>query len=229
MALQIEYRSFRSDISRPTPHIENDAELGFFAVVTPWGSRSTAERVTEIIKDYLVSLRADQDATSPFPRLTSLSSNANNLRIAALIANEKIYREENDDYYNSAVEIFALSIEGNEVSWIQFGHPNVFLKRQNKGLVALGSHLDLPMDVKSKDGKILPPLPSTVLGLDSSTNFLVGSFISQDKDQLVMVSRSHLPISFYQINDRGMSMRNMTQALVDDNAEMAFWLGSLLL
>ena len=227
--MQIEHRSFSSQIARPTPEVTQDEDLGFFSIITPWGKRSTAQRVAEIIKDYLINLRGDPDATSPFPRMTCLSTNANNLRIAAMLANEQIYREENHSDYNSGVEIFAISIDENELSWLQLGHPNIFLKRPQRGLVPLGSHLDLPMDVTPPNTSLYPPLPNSVLGLDPTANFLVGSFIPQKEDQIIMVSRSYLPTQFYQSKTHDFSIKKMTQILANDNPEVAFWVGSLVL
>lgn len=226
--MKLQQRSFSGKIFRPAPEVRNEEELGLLIVCTPWGAREGATRVADTIKEYLVALRSDTDATSPFPRLTCLSTNANNLRIAAMLANEQLYREENSTEYVTGVELFAFSIVERELSWIQLGHPNVFLKRPKRGILPLGCHLDLPMDI-SGSGRLLPPLPSSVLGLDASANFLVGSFIPQPGDQLIMTSRSSLPHSFFQIGENEYTLPKMTKVLAEDDADSAFWLGLLTL
>lgn len=224
--MNFEQRSFSGKVFRPTPEVFKDEDLGLFIIATPWGARNAATKAIEVIKDYIGLLKGDSDITSPFPRLTCLSHNANNLRIAAMLANEQLYREDNSVEYLVGVELFAISIAQRELSWVQLGHPNIFLKRAQRGIVPLGSQLDLAMDVSEGD-KLLAPLPSSVLGLDVSANFLVGSFIPQKNDQLIMLSRSYLPKSFFLLKDNEYSMKKMSDSLVSDCEKTAFWMGNL--
>ena len=84
------------------------------------------------------------------------------------------------------------------------------------------------MDLSTED-TLLPPLPSAVMGLDASVNFLGGSFIPQSGDQFIMVSRSSLPENFFMVRDGSYDIPKMTKILADDNPEIAFWIGLLTL
>lgn len=222
----LESRSYGGKIFRPTPEIEIDTDMGLAIIATPWGAPEAAQRVIQIMKTYILSFREDADITSPFPRMTCLSAALNTLRVAAMLANDSLYREENKKEYIAGVEIFAITYGQKEVGWLQLGHPNLFLSRAKSGLMPLGSHMDLPIDL-SRGGELLSPLPSTLLGLNASANFIMGSFIPQQGDQLILISRSHIPQTLFTLEKKDQSLTTISQHLARDNQETAFWLGIL--
>lgn len=219
-------RSYSGKIFRPMPEVSYDEDAGFFICATPWGTRGAAQKTIEIISDYIMTAQSDEDATSPFIPLTCLSIPANRLRTAVLMANEFLYREENKEEYVSGVELFAASWRDGDFSWVQVGHPQAFLAREARGLMPLGTHIDLSMDMSVGDD-LLSPLPANLLGLDSSVNITVGSFVPQPKDQLVLLSRSHFCREFMTLQPGEVRLDRCSEILAQDHADMAFWLGTL--
>ncbi|MDZ4660082.1 MAG: hypothetical protein SGJ18_00550 [Pseudomonadota bacterium] len=224
--MKFQERSYSGKIFRPRPEIYFSDENRLLIVATPWGPRSAAKKVSQIILDYFSAAAQDMEATSPFEKLSCLSPIANNLRIATLLANDKIFREENKTEYTSGVELFAASIEKNDVVWLQVGHPNVLLARTGKGVIPLGSHVDLALDIAA-GSKILPPLPSQLIGLDMSCNLTIGSFRPQINDKLILVSRSAMSDRIYLLSDKEWNLTSVSQSLAQNHPELAYWLGVL--
>ncbi len=224
--MKFEERSYSGKIFRPRPEIYFSDETKLLIVATPWGTRSGAKKVIQIIVDFFTASTQDMEATSPFEKLSCLSSEANALRTAALIANDKIYREENKSEFVVGVELFAASIEKNDVVWLQVGHPNILLARQRRGLVPLGSHVDLSLDM-SGGNRILPPLPSQLMGLDPTCNITIGSFRPQLNDILMFVSRSAMSERLYLLNQDEWNLAAVSRALAENHPDLAFWSGLL--
>lgn len=219
-------RSYSGKIFRPKPETYYSSELNLLIIATPWGSRTGAQKVIKIISDYLLSARNDEEVTSPFPRLACLSTMANNLRIGVLLANNYIYRNENKSEYISGVELYASICVEKEFVWLQLGHPAIFLFREGKNILPLGCPLDMSMDLSSKEN-ILPPLPSQLLGLDTTCNLLINSFRPQKNDKFIFLSRSYIPSSFFVLGEENLNEEQISYLLADDNCEMPFWLGIL--
>ncbi len=224
--MKFEERSYSGKIFRPRPEVYFSEENRLLIIATPWGARSAAKKVVQIIVDYFTSALQDMEATSPFERLTCLSPLANNLRIGAMLANDRLFREENKSEYVAGVELFAASIEKNDVEWLQIGHPNVLLGRQGKGIIPLGSHVDLALDI-ARGSKTLSPMPSQLLGLDFTCNLIIGSFRPQNGDKLILVSRSAMTERLYLLNEQQWNLNVMSQALSENHGELAYWSGIL--
>lgn len=226
MAFKFIERSYSGKMFRPRPEIHVDSEAKFILVVTPWGPRSSAKKVIDRMKEYLLFAREDREATSPFPRLSCLSTQANNLRIAALLANDSLYREENTDEFRSGTEIFAGVLEDNEFVWLQIGNPQILLSRSGRALLPLGSQIDHSFDM-SNDSSLLPPLPSQLLGLDSSVNFNINSFRFHPGDRLLLLSHSQLPEQVFQNQASQLNLEHLSRTLAMSSPQLAFWLGLL--
>lgn len=226
MALRFEERSYSGNTFRPRPEIHLDPQSNLLIVATPWGSRSAARKVIDRMTDYLSLARDDKEATSPLQRLSCLSSQANNLRVAALLANEVLYRDDNQNEYKSGVELFAASLDENEVVWLQAGNPQILLGRGDRSLLPLGSQIDLAFDM-SEGTELLPPLPSQLLGLDSSLNLTINSFRARAGDRIVLLSHSHLPRSVFDLKVQDMNLDGMSRTLASVHPDLAFWLGIL--
>ena len=228
MALIFEERPYSGKTFRPRPEIHLDSQSGLLIVATPWGSRAPARIAIERMVDYLSLAMEDREATSPFPRLSCLSTQANNLRIATLLANEAIYREENKSEYRAGVELFACILEDDELVFLQAGNPQVLLARGDRTLMPLGSQIDLAFDL-SEDSDPLPALPAHLLGLDSTVNFNINSFRARPGDRLVLLSHSHLPTSLFTYPSGEATLPSMTSRLAKEHPDLAFWLGFLTL
>ncbi len=226
MSFSFSERPFSGSTFRPRPEIYLDAETQTLIVATPWGSRESARRVIDRMRDYLSIAREDGEATSPFERLSCLSTHANRLRIATLLANESLYREENKSEYHSGVEIFAGILEDDEFVWLQTGNPQVLLSRSGRKPLPLGSQIDLSFDL-SEGSILLPGLPAQMLGLDSSLNLSLNSFRARPGDKVALVSHSHLPEGVYSLNDSQVTLDTLSRLIANASPNHAFWVGVL--
>lgn len=226
MGFKFSERPYSGKMFRPRPEIHLDPQTHLLIVATPWGVRSAARKVIDRMTDYLTLARDDREATSPFERLSCLSTQANNLRIAALLANEALYREENKQEYKAGVELFAGILEDNEFVWLQAGNPQVLLGRAERKFLPLGSQIDLAFDL-SPTGDLLPPLPTQLLGLDTSINMSINSFRAHSGDQLILLSHSHLPDTLFSMKGSEASLESISHTLAQSHPDLAYWLGIL--
>ncbi len=226
MNLNFDERPYSGKSFRPRPEIHLDSQAKLLIVATPWGPRASARKVIDRMNEYLSLAREDDEATSPFERLTCLSTQANNLRIAALLANEAIYREDNRTEFRSGVELFAAQMSENALDWIQAGNPQILLGRKGRTLLPMGSQVDLSFDL-SRDGEILPALPSQLLGLDPTLNLNVNGFRAQAGDRVVLLSHSHLPEVVFTMKDNQATIDTLSKELARVHPDLAFWLGIL--
>lgn len=226
MKLAFTSQPYAGSDSRPTPEVSLDTSVNTLIVATPWGSRDAARKVIERMLEYLAFASQDREATSPLPRLSCLSNAANNLRTAAMLANDMLYREDNSDEYRAGVEIFAATLSQNELSWVQVGGPHVLLGRGHRSLLPLGSTVDLALDLNFGAAK-MPALPAQLLGLDSNVNLTINSFRARPKDSLVLLSHSQVPESMYTWKSNALDSQTMVRALSHNDANTAFWLGLL--
>jgi hypothetical protein len=227
MNLQFEERPYAGKNFRPRPEILLDEPSQLLIVATPWGPRAAAKKVIDRMVDYLSLAREDREATAPFERLSCLSTQANNLRVAALLANEALYREDNRIEYRSGVELFAAIVDENELVWLQAGNPQILLSRLGRKLLPLGSQIDLAYDMSGET--LLPPLPSQLLGLDTSLNLSLNSFRARIGDKLVLLSHSQMPENIFAIENGQTTLEAISAVLAKVDQNLAFWLGILTL
>ncbi len=225
MDFKFEERPYAGKNFRPRPEILLDELSRLLIIATPWGPRAGARKVIDRMVEYLSLAREDREATSPFERLSCLSGLANNLRIATLLANEALYREDNRAEYRSGVELFAAVLDEQELVWLQAGSPHILLSRSGRTLMPIGSQIDLSFDLGNES--ILPPLPSQLLGLDISLNLNLNSFRARPDDQLVLLSHSYVPQSLFALESPNINLESLSQALAKNDPHLAFWLGIL--
>ncbi|MGE0633644.1 MAG: hypothetical protein AB7O96_14620 [Pseudobdellovibrionaceae bacterium] len=218
--MNIESRSYGGQIFRPAPVVYQDEKI--LIVATAWGRQEAAENTVQLMKDYLTAAQSDVEATTLYASLTCFSQGANSLRTAALLANETLYRTLNRKDYTTGVELFACMRTGSEVNWIQIGSPNAFLIRASQSPQQLTPHMDPSHDFGSDQ---FPPLPNQMLGLDSSCNLIVSGFRCSPGDQLVLVSRSHVPQDFFALKSYDLS--EVSLFFARENAENPFWVGTV--
>lgn len=228
MKLDFQHRPYSGKQPRPKPEVHFEASLNTLIIAIPWGPRAGARKVIDRILEFLAFASQDKEATSPLPKLSCLSDSANNLRIAALLANDMLYREDNREEYHVGVELIALTLSGNELSWVQVGGPNVLLARDNQTLMSLESKTDLSIDCSDKkNAHPLTPLPGQLLGLDSNVNVSVNSFRARAKDRLILLAHSQPPSVVYSWTQADLDLDTMVRAVATSAPQRAFWLGNL--
>ncbi len=226
MELKFEERPYAGKTFRPKPEILLDERAQLLIVATPWGPRSAARKVIDRMTDYLALAREDNEATSPFERLSCLSTQANNLRIATLLANEALYRDDNRQEYRAGVELFAATIDDNELVWVQAGNPQILLSREGRSPISLGAQIDLAADL-SEGETTLSPLPSQLLGLDSTLNLNLNSFRVRAGDKIILLSHSYPPQQFYGLKNDELNLDSISRTLAVHFPDLAFWIGLL--
>lgn len=222
--MALEERSYSGRLFRPKPevHIEEDGSFGVIA--TPWGARQSAKGTVELLKDYVLSARQDNEATSPFQMLTCLSPLANTLRVATLLANDSLYREENKAEYMTGVEVLVFAHQLGELAFAQVGYPHLFLARQSMPWIPLSVQIDLSTEMSSPPD-LLPPLPQNMIGLHTTTNLNVSSFKTQPGDKLVMLSHSVVSHPLFTLSFERAKLDAISESLAVENPELPFWLG----
>lgn len=224
--MSFDQRSYSGKLFRPTPEVHMSEDGTFGVIATPWGNRSAAKKVIEILTDYILSARQDMEATSPFQKLTCLSPLANNLRTGIMLANDSIYREDNKQEYQAGVEVLVFAVSEGELSYAQVGHPHLFLSRPMLPWIPLSVQVDLATEL-SEPPEILPPLPQNLIGLHPSTNMNLSSFRVKKSDRLVFLSHSVVSHPMYTAAFEQTNLDTISELLSKSHPDLPFWLGVL--
>lgn len=223
-----EERSYGGRLFRPTPEVHIDENGAFGVVATPWGNRGSAKKAIEVVTDFVHSARQDMEATSPFQKLTCLSPLANSLRVAMMLANDTIYREENKAEYVAGVELLMFARHNRELAFAQAGCPLLFLARERLPWIPLGVPIDLSLE-HGHPPALLPPLPHNLIGLHNTTNMNVSSFTVRPGDRLVFLSHSVGSSPLFSLPFERTGLDHVSTALSSDFPDLPFWLGVLSL
>lgn len=216
-------RSFvQSEIYRPQPLVHFSDDESLILILTPWGSHENAETIKQIIVNYISAVKEDNEATSPFQKIPSLSPASNTLRTAVLLANDMLYKNRNKTEYLEAYEVFVGLKKNNEFVWTSHGHPHVLLSRKSKSILPLSLDLDHALNFQNK--KALPPLPNSLLGVHSFFELSIKSLIPQEGDKLLLLNRSW--ISQELITTKTRTYDGFVKNLIEKD-ESAFWFGCL--
>lgn len=226
MSLDLRHRSYGGKQFRPLPLVDYDTLSKLLVIATPWGTTESAQKAVTQIKDYLALAQGDREVTSPFQKMSCLSTSANNLRISMFLANEQIYREENSVEYKTGLELLCGVFDNEEFVWAQVGQPQIFLSRKGRGILPLATSLDLAMDLSSPE-EILPALPNQLLGLDNSVNMTVNSVRLQSDDKLIFLSHSVPPAPLFTLEHESVELERLSRMIASSYPQLAFWIGIL--
>lgn len=222
--MKLEERSYSSKLHRPRPAIYTETDGSFIIVSTSWGAPEHAQKVNDELAKYIQAAKADVEVTSPFEFLTTLTSEANYLRIAALISNEQFYRAENKSEYLAGIETLVLFHKGCQMAYAQVGAPHLLVQKSGRPLVPVAVGLEASLEMSGSENPVLPPLPQALLGIDSSLNIRCGDFHVDQGDRLVLYAGSFWPESLW-TSSQGDTLQHLTQRMVQQNPEAPFWLG----
>ena len=220
-------RSFAGEIFRPQPKFLLKKEYNLFAIATPWGPQSQTDKVLEAFMQSYEAYYSDQEITSIYPRLQSLSDEENLLRMSLLACNDYVFKTQNQETeYTFGYELVCGVLLKNQVLLAQIGHPYMYLDRQDLSLQALGHVLDLAGGF-SKVSKSLPPLPSSLLGLYPDIHCSVFSLPILQGDRLLFISRSFVPGDTLDLPRENRTLPHIAQKFSKENKDFPFWLGIL--
>ena len=186
-----EEKIYRSKFSKyPTPiHYINDEEK-LAIVCIPWGNKESADKAINIIKEYFLSAKTDIESTSPFPLSPDMSLSANHLRIAVMLANSALAKEDNADEYTCGIEIIAVCLNDREVNVASVGGPSFLCKKRGKDLVTYTNHHHLGHEHPSSKKY---PLPKDLIGIQIKKTIDIQSFRYHKNDQFYFLLNDYLP------------------------------------
>ena len=223
--MKLEHRCFKGESFRPTPEVLVNEELQFFAILTPWGPSSQAKKLLDFLVQNHESFKSDEEKTSAYPLLQSLSKEENVLRALVLSCNEWVYKNQNEGKeYNFGYELVCGNFINGKVVFLQIGQPYICLDRPEIPLQPLGHILDLS-GAFSRKGNRLPPLPSSLLGIHSDTHFSVHSLPVDKEDRLLFICRDFAP-ALKKGKDK-QSLDDFMSLLTEENADSPLWIGLL--
>lgn len=222
--MKLQERSYSTKILRPKPLIHTEEDGSLIVLSTSWGQPEDAQRALDEVVKFVNAAKSDVEVTSHFEFLTCLTDEVNYVRTGVLIANEVLYRGVNRAEYSSGVEILVLFKRGSQIAWAQVGCPSLFIQREHQNLHPMSIGLDLSGElVNSKE--TLPPLPSSLLGLDPTCYVQCGHTHVNSGDQLVLLASSSVATSLWGKNPNVLDMESITRSMIQENPETPFWLG----
>jgi hypothetical protein len=223
--MKIKQRSYGGKIFRPKPIIHE--EENFLVFASCWGVGDNTQRMVDEIVKYVTAATSDVEVTSPFEYITCLSRQANILRIATLLANDFVYRGENRGEYTSGYEVVTLLKEGTQLTWAHAGGPNLLIKKGKRPLLPLVTQYDLSTDMSGAK-EMMPPLPTNLLGIDTSCQIICGDMLIGDNDQVVLASASTLPSAFWgKSKSASLNLEKITEMMTADDPDSPFWIATI--
>ncbi len=221
--INISQRSYGGKKFRPTVKVDFEKSNNLLLCVTPWGQPDIADKVIQSVKSFVTMAHEDTEMTVPYARKENLHQMGNILRMAVIMASEKIYNEFNKEEYTSGFEVFAAVQDGPQWIYVSCGQPSLVVNRVDIGSIPLSQAIDL--NVLSLKKSIQDPLPSQLLGLGQHPPIQYGNILLKDTDRLALVSRTYLPNQFYELKRDQFNSEDIAETLASENQEVPFWLG----
>ena len=221
--MKIDYRSFIGNKAKlPKPKVVTDDKLKLTAVCTSWGDQANAnDFFINTVIDYYGSASADEGATKPYPNIPTLSNNENNLRVAVILAAQKIYSEFNTEEYMCGVESFVMISSKQELIWFATKGFNTVVFN-NHGVFPM--QLNIPLSVQLNNKAKSTPLPLELLGINQSEHILPNSIKKTSSDKFVLILRNHFNPKLMNFKSSEVSIKTISKILSQDIDE-PYWLG----
>ncbi len=221
--IKLTERSYGGKKFRPNTVVDFEPSNNLLLCVTPWGQTGVAEKVIQSIKSFVTMANEDTELTVPYARKENLQHFGNILRMAVIMASEKINSEFNKEEYTCGFEIFAAIKDGPQWIYVSCGQPTLVVHRPDTGTLPLSQAIDL--NVLTLKNPIHDPLPNQLLGLGQHPPIQYGNIRLRGRDKFALISRTYLPSAFFQLNKDEFDIDRISRTLADDNQEVPFWLG----
>ena len=128
--MQLDHRCFKGKTFRPTPEVLLNEELQLFAIATPWGPAFQTKNLFDFLVQNYGSFSSDEEKTSVYPQLQSLSKEENTLRALLLSCNDWVFKEQNQNKaYSYGYEIVCGHFSDGKLIFLQIGQPYIYLDR----------------------------------------------------------------------------------------------------
>ncbi len=223
--IKISERSYGGKKFRPNTIVDFEESNNLLICITPWGQDEVADKVIESIKSFITMANEDNEVTIPYARKENLHQMGNILRMAVIMASEKVFNEYNKEEYSAGFEIFAAIQDGPQWIFVSCGQPSLVIYRSGIGLLPIHQSIDL--NVLTLRSSIQDPLPNQLLGLGQHPPIQFGNIRLKKTDQIALISRTYLPNSFFKIDQDQFNMEQVSLLLAEDNQEVPFWIGFL--
>lgn len=222
LSIKFQDRSFGGKKFRPKTLVYQEKNSNMLLCITPWGRADIADTVADSIKNFLVLANEDSEVTIPYPRKENLHKLGNTLRMAVIMASEKIFNQYNQEEYTTGFEIFAAIQEGKQWIFVSCGQPSLILFREKLGIIPLYQSIDL--NVLTVRDLIKDPLPSQLLGLGQNPPIHYGNLRLRNTDRLALISRTYLPNDLFTLPPDSFDPDQISKLLAHENEDVPFWL-----
>lgn len=223
--MKITERSYGGSLFIPRPIIHEDQNRNLIICINAWGNVEGSKKALSKITEFLEIASQDEDVTSPFDRIESLSKQANNLRIAFLIANDFLFRDFNAEEYLSGFEAFCLQNQGSEVTLLSIGSYVPYIIKKNTPPIPLMHQVSLSQDFETN--KALPPIPGQMAGTSNSLNLNIQSFRKQPESDLLIINRTDVPQNMYLNWSENQSLDQICLSLAQSDENKPFWISKI--
>ena len=217
--MRIEEKNYNTKLVRPAPFVFQSQSMDLLIILTSWGEGKMKEVITNDIEKFLFAAQGDFEATSPFEYNLALTKDSNSLRMATLIANDQVYRSENNSELRTCYEILVLLKNKFQLSWVQVGNPNVILLSDDPIPITFS-----PPAMKPKKESSLS-LPGQFLGTEMHCHFQVGTVEIQEGDKLLLFSDNSLSPSSWILNKKDSTLDSFVKSQIKHHSENPFWMG----
>ena len=176
MNFQIQSQNGALKLPQTAIFAEMSSDLLIF--IRSWCGEDLQQKVLNEITRYLSATDADLEVTSPFEYVENLSSIANKVRVALLMANEALYGE-NKDHYKYGYEVAICYKKSNEICIASVGRFSFKYQKKNK-MIQLYESAGFADD--------LTLLPSQLLGIEKSIEIKISSISKSDLEAIEIKS-----------------------------------------
>lgn len=191
-------------------------------IATPYGNSSDLENALAEFLNEFESQSEDLDSTSPYPKLTCLSSEENLIFTSVQFLNDFIYSNHNKDHFNLACDFFCVYKKNSSLFVAQIGWPLTLLHANKRTQPLTAEYSFMP-----KDKKASPFLPSGLLGLESSVNIKIQQINIENKSEILLLKSNESPDTLMTTYPNSLS--SIANVYASENPEQGFWLGKISL
>ena len=220
--MKFEDRFYSSKLIRPRPLVYMDPSESYLLILTAWGATESVNRILDNVKQHLQTVKQDEELTTPFQNILSLSDEANDLRVATLMTNDLVFRGLNQDKYQVIVESCFINLKQRHIAFSQMGSPHLFLKKKNQTPQPVSCFPESRTDLMGF------PVPVHFLGAEPTISPRCGDLYLERGDEIILLSSSEIPTDIWTLGE-DLSLDDWTDALSKKNEDQPFWLGRLKL
>jgi hypothetical protein len=204
---------------KPRSELIIDENQSLFFAATSWGTNDALQ----VLKSYSYN-GSSVDNSTQVTGIKNIYNSKNDEELKKMISeiNQSIFEKHNKNSYLSGLEILAMKLSENKLSWVSFGQPSLALLRDKK-IILLQSNQDLSFDYEQKEA-----LPSLLLGTEMNIFTEVKSVLLKSEDILILYSGAHFPTSLLTVKKPEEEINLLEQQLfnhaVKANPEQSFWI-----